>query len=292
MRTMNALIPTIRPTGVPVQVSFSDLPTSDFNELITTIASDEDLQSKICGYNVVGGSFYAPVYPPSSVHLALSFVTLHWMREAPPDAGELLGGNNCLVHEVGVPPESVAAFRRIAMDGLVSFLRLRAKELVPGGEGIFSMTGGGSSDGSCTYLSAFESKRIISKSIARAVSSGSLPKDAMERAFVPLFRFTPRDIETAVGEVEELALGGIVQKTIHMAEGYPNSTLFSLFWSIHKNALKDSIFAKHNEIGEAEREMMMWHLENHAREVVDEHFTECRGARCPYMAFSVTKKTG
>jgi hypothetical protein len=77
------------------------------------------------------------------------------MREHPENAGPSLG-EYCLLHESGVPDSVRVNWRSISISGLVEFLKCRYVELVDGGEGVFSMTGGGTEDGEITYLSDFE----------------------------------------------------------------------------------------------------------------------------------------
>jgi hypothetical protein len=128
--------------------------------------------------------------------------------------------------------------------------------------------------------------------VRRAVDSGDLPSDALLKAYVPLFRFTPKDIEEAVSRVEGMRLRGVKVGTINMGEGCTNDMLFKLFWSIHERSLRDSIFQGEEWVGEREdkeRERMMKKLEGHARDVVRETFEEREGAKCPYMTFAVTK---
>ena len=65
----------------PVEYFFEDLPTSDFNELIRTI-HDSKLSEQfhpMC----IGKSFYEKLFPSNSIHLSLSYITLHWLRNCP-----------------------------------------------------------------------------------------------------------------------------------------------------------------------------------------------------------------
>ena len=65
----------------PVEYYFEDLPTSDFNELIRTI--NESKLSDRFYTRCIGKSFYEKLFPPNSVHLFLSYITLHWMHDCP-----------------------------------------------------------------------------------------------------------------------------------------------------------------------------------------------------------------
>ena len=65
----------------PVEYFFEDLPTSDFNELVGTIHKSNlsDQFHPMC----VGKSFYEKLFPSNSIHLSLSYITLHWLRQCP-----------------------------------------------------------------------------------------------------------------------------------------------------------------------------------------------------------------
>ena len=65
----------------PIEYFFEDLPESDFNELIKTIncSSLSDQFYPMC----IGKSFYEKLFPPNSIHLSLSYITLHWLRNFP-----------------------------------------------------------------------------------------------------------------------------------------------------------------------------------------------------------------
>ena len=65
----------------PIEYYFEDLPTSDFNELIKTIY-DSILPEQFFPM-CIGRSFYEKLFPPSTVHLFLSYITLHWLNSCP-----------------------------------------------------------------------------------------------------------------------------------------------------------------------------------------------------------------
>ena len=65
----------------PVEYYFEDLPTSDFNELIKTVHNTRLPEQFYPMY--IGRSFYETLFPPGSIHLFLSYITLHWMNDCP-----------------------------------------------------------------------------------------------------------------------------------------------------------------------------------------------------------------
>jgi hypothetical protein len=126
-------------TGQPIQTVYSDLASNDFNQLYANL--EEARRAGLFPTGVypaaVGGSFYCPLLPPGTVHLAISFNAIHWLDRLPaapmPD---------CVGYRRPHPrgrgptasPEATAAFRRQAEQDLVRFLACRARELVPGGK--------------------------------------------------------------------------------------------------------------------------------------------------------------
>ena len=96
--------------ATPVMVYHNDLPTNDFNSLMTVLSGPggSGLAYAPPGDTVLSGpggsglayappgdtqyvhayalgrSFYLPLFPPDTVHLCLSFITLHWLSCAPP----------------------------------------------------------------------------------------------------------------------------------------------------------------------------------------------------------------
>ena len=65
----------------PIEYYFEELPTSDFNELIKTIHAT-NLSDQFYPM-FIGKSFYEKLFPPSSVDLFLSYITLHWLSKIP-----------------------------------------------------------------------------------------------------------------------------------------------------------------------------------------------------------------
>jgi hypothetical protein len=135
-----------RRTGQPVRPVYSDLASNDFNQLFANL--EEARRAGLCPADtypaVVGGSFYGPLLPPGTAHLATSFNAIQWLDRLPavplPDS---------VVYRrphpprpgVTVSPEATAAFARQAEQDLVRFLEYRARELVPGGKLLLASPG-------------------------------------------------------------------------------------------------------------------------------------------------------
>ena len=121
-----------------MQFTFSDLPANDFNTLINVVTSSKDLSTENNVFALAQGqNFYSSCAAPSSVHLCLSMITLHWLSKVPP-----VFDQGIKVHQYEMTHETKVSWKKYQHRDLVSFLQLRAQELVSGGEAIFLMVGG------------------------------------------------------------------------------------------------------------------------------------------------------
>jgi hypothetical protein len=147
VRLMAAIAAGLRGrTGRPIQTVYSDLPGNDFNRLFANLEGAHRTGLLAAGVypGAVAGSFYSPLLPPGTVHLATCFNAIQWLDRLPavplPDA---------VVYRrphpprpgLAVSPQVAAAFRRQAEQDLVRFLESRARELVPGGKLLLASPG-------------------------------------------------------------------------------------------------------------------------------------------------------
>src|SRR5262245_27347796 len=75
MRLMAGIVAGLRQrTAQPIQLIYNDLPSNNFNQLFANL--EETRSTNVFGKSVyssaVGGSFYGPLLPPSTVHFAIS----------------------------------------------------------------------------------------------------------------------------------------------------------------------------------------------------------------------------
>jgi hypothetical protein len=140
VRLMAAIVAGLRRrTDHPLQTIYSDLASNNFNQLFANLEEARRAGHFAAGVypGVVGGSFYGPLLPPGTVHLATCFNAILWLDRLP--AVPVPGGVAYRRPHpprpgLAVSPEATAAFRRQADQDLVRFLRCRAQELVPGGK--------------------------------------------------------------------------------------------------------------------------------------------------------------
>jgi hypothetical protein len=183
-----------RRTGQPVQTIYSDLASNDFNQLFANLE-----EARRAGHfpaevypGAVGGSFYGPLLPPSTVHLATSFNAILWLDRLPavpmPDA---------VVYRrphpprpgPAVSPEATAAFRRQAEQDLVRFLESRARELVPGGKLLVASPGDTDQGRVCDGL--FD---LLNDACLDLVAAGRLEREEYERLTMPCYYRTVAEL--------------------------------------------------------------------------------------------------
>lgn len=114
----------------PISIIHTDLPENDFSSLFRTLVAAEDSYLRKGGeiyFSAIGRSYFEQILPPDSVDLGWNSWTLQWMSRNPAEDPDFLYGAYS-------PSASVreAVDRQLAEDWR-HFLRLRARELRPGG---------------------------------------------------------------------------------------------------------------------------------------------------------------
>jgi hypothetical protein len=176
-----------RRTDQPIQTIYNDLASNNFNQLFTNLEEARRgglLPAGVyCG--AVGGSFYGPLLPPGTVHLATSFNAIQWLDQLP--AVRL---PNSVGYRRPHPPrpglvvslEATAAFTRQAEKDLVRFLECRSRELVPGGKLLLATPGDTDQarvgDGLCD---------ILDDACRDLVAAGRLGREQYERLTLPTY---------------------------------------------------------------------------------------------------------
>src|SRR5262245_56430469 len=147
VRLMSSVVAGLRRrTDQPLQTIYSDLASNDFNRLFANLeeARRADLLAAGVYPGAVGGSFYGPLLPPGTVHLATCFNAIQWLDRLP-----AVPLTDCVAYRRPQPPrpgpaaspEAAAAFARQAERELVRFLKFRARELVPGAKLLLACPG-------------------------------------------------------------------------------------------------------------------------------------------------------
>jgi hypothetical protein len=176
-----------RRTDQPIQTIYSDLASNNFNQLFANLeqARGAGLVSSGVYAGAVGGSFYGPLLPPDTVHLATCFNSIQWLDQLPavpiPDFVAYRRPHPPRARRV-VSPEATAAFSRQAEQDLVRFLECRARELVPGGKLLLASPG--DTDQACVCDGLAD---VMDDACLDLVAAGRLQRSQYERLTMPVY---------------------------------------------------------------------------------------------------------
>jgi hypothetical protein len=186
-----------RRTDRPVRTIYSDLGSNNFNGLFANL--EEARRAGLFDTGVypgaVAGSFYSPLLPPGTVHLATCFNALHWLDRLP--AVPML--DSVVYHRPSPPrpaaaPAVTAAFTGQAEQDLVRFLECRARELVPGGKLLLAGPGDTDQVRTCDGLGD-----VLNDACLDLVAAGRLPRERYESLTVPVYFRTLDELLAPLG---------------------------------------------------------------------------------------------
>jgi hypothetical protein len=176
-----------RRTHQPLQAVFSDLGSSNFNQLFANLedARRTGLFPEGVYPSAAGGSFYSPLLPPGTVHLATCFNAIQWLDQLP--AVPLL---DAVAYRrpypprpgLSVPPQVTSAFVQQAEHDLVRFLECRAQELVPGGKLLLASPGDTDQARLADGLAD-----VLNDACLDLVAGGRLQREQYERFTMPVY---------------------------------------------------------------------------------------------------------
>jgi hypothetical protein len=176
-----------RRTGQPLWAVYSDLASNNFNRLFANL--EEARRAGLFPAGVfpaaVGGSFYGPLLPPGTVHLATSFNAIQWLDRLPPvplPDDVVYRRPHPARPGRAVSPLAAAAFSRQAEEDLVRFLECRARELVPGGKLLLASPG--DSDGARVSDGIGD---VLNDACLDLVAAGRLRREQYERFTMPVY---------------------------------------------------------------------------------------------------------
>jgi hypothetical protein len=188
IRLMAAIVAGLRRrTGLPLQTIYSDLASNNFNRLFANLEESRRVALFPVGvyHGAVGGSFYGPLLPPSTVHFATSFNAIHWLDRLPavplPDRTSYRRPHPPRPG-LAVSPAATAAFARQAEQDLVRFLECRARELVPGGK--LLLAGPGDTEQACIGDGLAD---VLNDACLDLVADGWLQREQYEGLTMPCY---------------------------------------------------------------------------------------------------------
>jgi hypothetical protein len=161
----------------------------------------------------VGGTFYGPLLPPGTAHLATCFNAIQWLDHLPP-----VPLADAVVYRrphpprpgVSSSPEVAAAFRRQAEHDLVRFLECRAQELVPGGQVLLASPG--DTDQARVGDGVGD---VLNDACLDLVAAGGLQREQYERLTMPVYFRTVAELLAPVGREDSPVRGAF---TVERAE--------------------------------------------------------------------------
>jgi hypothetical protein len=219
VRLMASIVEGLRRrTDQPVQTIYSDLPSNDFNQLFANV--EEARRAGLFAPGVypgaVTGSFYGPLLPPGTVHLATCFNAIHWLDRLPAVP---------LPHDViyrrpypprpglAVSPEATAAFARQAEQDLARFLECRARELVPGAK--LLLAGPGDTDQAGVHDGLSD---VLNDACLDLVAAGRWERAAYERLTIPVYFRTVAELLAPLKRQDSPVRGAFVADRVEAVD--------------------------------------------------------------------------
>jgi hypothetical protein len=187
-RVMGTIVAGLRRrTDQPVQTVYSDLASNNFNRLFANLQEARRAGRFPAGVypGAVGGSFYGPLLPPGTVHLATCFNSIQWLDHLPPvPLPDAVAYRRPHPPRPGlsVSPEVTSAFARQAEQDLIRFLECRARELVPGGKLLLA------SPGDTDQVRIADGiADVLNDACLDLVAGGRLKREEYERLTMPVY---------------------------------------------------------------------------------------------------------
>jgi hypothetical protein len=211
LRLMASIIAGLRRrTRQPVQTIYSDLSSNNFNQLFANLEEAQRAGLFPTGVypGAVGGSFYGPLLPPGTVHLATCFNALQWLDQLPPVPlrdGVAYRRPNPPRPGRSVSPKVASAFMRQAEQDLVRFLECRALELVPGGKLLLASPG--DTDQACVADGVAD---VLNDACLDLVAAGRLKREEYERLTMPVYFRTVAELVAPLERADSPVRGAFV----------------------------------------------------------------------------------
>ncbi|MEO0978192.1 MAG: hypothetical protein AAFY24_13095 [Pseudomonadota bacterium] len=187
-------------TTLPLQTVHSDLPTNDFATLFQNLRphGQSVFGSDRVFSSAVGGSMYDQLRPDRSVHLATTFNAIGFLSRRPVESlpGYIFPNGPSAVRGNGfVAEEDKTAFSAQARRDVEAFLKVRARELVPGGKLLVQVFGATEEARTCDGL-----YDLLNDAVLAFVETGEIDKETYARYYQPVYM---RRLDELTGPVLE-----------------------------------------------------------------------------------------
>lgn len=170
-----------------ISVVHTDLPENDFTMLFRTLATSPESYLKTdaaCFASAIGRSFYEQILPPQSVTLGWSSWAVQWLSRAPtriPDQVQVAYSKD---------EAARAAFFQQAAEDWRTFLRMRERELCPGGR-LVVLTMACDDEGNFGYRGVLDA---MYGALIGLVDCGSLREEELHHMAIPTVGRSRRDL--------------------------------------------------------------------------------------------------
>ena len=174
-------------TTLPVQTVHSDLPTNDFGTLFQNLRphGQSVFGSERVFSSAVGGSMYDQLRPDQSVHLATTFNAIGFLSRRPVETlpGYIQPNGPSAVRGNGfVTQEENDAFSAQAKRDVEAFLKVRARELVPGGQLLVQVFGATKEARTCDGI-----YDLLNDAVLAFVETGEIDKEVYDHYYQPVY---------------------------------------------------------------------------------------------------------
>jgi SAM dependent carboxyl methyltransferase len=205
-----------RRTTQPIATVYSDLYSNNFNQLFRNLHAGGLLPEVYP--STVPGSFYGPLLPPESVHLATCFNAILWLDHLPAPVPNFTVYQRPVGQGPHLAPETVAAFSGQAEQDWIRFLQGRARELASGGKLVVGTPGD-----SATHRCSDGLYHVLNDACLDLVAAGRVPRASYERLTVPVYFRTLDELRAPLERPDSGVFGAF---TVERAETLQAPTPF------------------------------------------------------------------
>ncbi len=169
----------------------NDLPTNDWNQLFSNLASRSDSYEHLAGPPVLplasAISFFEPAVPAASAHLGVSFSAAHWLRHQPTVT---VPEGFYFCEATGAARSALAAQ---ADADWTTFLEARASDLTAGGRLLVQMVGSEPESSDGVRVTARKLLRAMAAVAHELAAEGKLDPDSVDRYVLAVYARTPEE---------------------------------------------------------------------------------------------------
>ncbi|CAM8942839.1 unnamed protein product [Rhodiola kirilowii] len=181
-------------TSLEFQVFFNDLPTNDFNTLISTLPSPRSYFAA-----AVPGSFYGRLFPSSSLQFVYASHAIHWLSKIPDECLDRnsKAWNKGRVHYAGGCEAVVEAHAAQFGRDMDKFLKARGEEIVSGGM-LVLISIGCPDDRPHICLANSLLFELLGSVLLDMAKRGLVDEDKVDSFNLPVYAVKPKEIQAAV----------------------------------------------------------------------------------------------